>query len=247
MASIVSKEAKKKKKLPRGVWSPLGVSYTTHGAPDLGLGEDAKIHDPKKSKKKPRRVAGNNAESRQKLEALMELFRSTKSSLQAVNLFNRGPNILEGNNGKSSKLLPSVQEVASPDSTPRGGLDGDKKEYRPHHYTTAQRIAMLGSPAGERKQRERKNHTKEKYKNVNHLNESRTSHLIRWRDAFEESRDSKDRSLIQDLVSRAEDRERVYENAALLNTAVLLAASGTRPYNQPPTRAGSKSAQISIW
>ena len=47
---------------------------------------------------------------------------------------------------------------------------------------------------------------------------------MRWRDQFEERKGTKDRALMQTLVSRAEARDQVYDSPALLNHAVHIAS-----------------------
>lgn len=237
VANLIQKESKKKKKIPHGVWSPLGEVYSTHGVPDLELGEIAKI-DNKKVKKKRVKEA---REERQRLENLMELFRTTKSSLLAVNLFNR-PGDADGS------LLPSVGEGnGSRESTPRN-KDDPSAYHRARSadaITTTQKIAMLGCDgnSGMRKQRAKKKPIDKSLEHVNHLTEDRKHHLSRWRGGFEETKSAMDRALIQKLVKRAEDRDMVYENATLMNNALHLACENPEHTSNP----NAKVDHYTIW
>lgn len=237
VAALVAKEAKEKKKQPRGVWSPLGEIYSTHGMPDLELGNEAKIDKVKKLRR-----AQDNREERQKLEDLMELFRTTKSSLSKVNLFQRP----EG--GADGGLLPSVAERvdgASNQSTPRNGRGESLfQSSRADQMTTIEKIAALrpeGSAPEIRKQRAKKKPA-EALEQINHLKEGRGHHLSRWRGGFEETKSAMDRTLIQTLVKRAEDRDLVYENQALMDNALSI-ASEERRYNT----TASKRQHCTIW
>lgn len=237
VAALVHREAKEKKKQPRGVWSPLGEIYTTHGMPDLELGEEAKI-DNKKVKKVRR--AQDNREERQKLEDLMELFKTTKNSLSKVNLFQRPS---ESDHG----LLPSVvenREGGSRESTPRNNRGETLfQSSRADQLTTTQKIAMLGSVSDVRKQRAKKKPA-EALEQINHLKEGRGHHLSRWRGGFEETKSAMDRALIQTLVKRAEDRDLVYDNQALMDNALSIASEDT-PYSR--TSHGGKKQYYTIW
>lgn len=248
VAAIVQKEAIRKKKEPKGVWSPLGINYQTHGQPDLDLGEEANINELKKTKK-ARRIARDAKEARQKLENLMELFRTTKSSLLAVNLFNRsGPKNGDTEQTKQS-IFPNLNEgPPSGASTPRAGVEGEEKKKEKSKSTelsTIQKIQMLGVDNQERKNKGKKTQEQEtKLRMLHHLNDDTGSHLIRWRDSFEETKSAQDRALIQLLISRSEDKDRVYDSAHLLNNAVDIVSASLK---SGPSHFATKSNAHSLW
>lgn len=90
--------------------------------------------------------------------------------------------------------------------------------------TTTERIAALGTDLEERMAAQKKQQAEAaRHKKPDYLNETREGLLTRWRNAFEEIKGSRDRGLMQTLVSRAEARDRVYESPELLDTALQLA------------------------
>mmetsp|Transcript_2533 Transcript_2533/g.4753 ORF Transcript_2533/g.4753 Transcript_2533/m.4753 type:complete len:405 (+) Transcript_2533:76-1290(+) len=247
VAAIVQREAHRKKMEPRGVWSPLGISYQTHGHPDLALGEEANINDLKKNKK-ARRIARDSREARRKLEKLIELFRATKSSLKAVNLFNRGA---PKDTAKPAGIFPPVGDdgPASGKSTPRAGADGEERKKEKKEPTTLEKIAALGKDNQERKNKGKKQEQETKARMMHHLTEDVGSHLTRWRDSFEETKSAQDRALIQQLISRSEDKDSVYENFATLNHAVSivensLGQKGYKGFGNKDNTSLWKKAQI---
>lgn len=112
--------------------------------------------------------------------------------------------------------------------------------------TTVERIAALGT------RREKKVVVKEsesvKFRHMDHLSESRITHITRWRDKFEEIKDSKDALLLERLENRKKDRVAVFEDPKLLKNAMRLVIEKERShrkqlYNQSRRRHHLRASQ----
>lgn len=227
VAALLQREAEKKKKAARGVWSPLGQIYSTHGTPDLDLG-DAKAHN-KKVLKAPHgnRRSEVRMEETQKLGKLVTLFDETRA-MCAVNLFNRpGQKHTEGGN-QSTTVRASMSETSQTSQNP-SPRSREETNFRTRAMeTTSNKIARLGIKDGASKRMVKKKlQDKSLVSQIDHLREDRTHHLARWRGGFEETKSSKNNVLIQHLVKRSEDRGLVNMDHALMNNAYDICEKGS--------------------
>lgn len=216
VAALLHREAENKKKVARGVWSPLGEIYSTHGTPDLDLC-DAKGNKKVKAHGGIRRNEKMRMDETKKLGNLVQLFDETKA-MCAVNLFNRpGQNRIDS---KEGVVRPTMEASRHP--SPR-----NREEQNFHRTkaldTTCHRIARLGVKDEKHKRQVKKKAQDKSLEQIDHLTEGRSHHLARWRGGFEETKSAKNNVLIQHLVKRSEDRELVNVDHSLMSNAYEIA------------------------